>query len=306
MTGITYLPKEVLVLIGDFVTKPDLIATFSTCRPLQHTLSHLLWRDVRIESQKPQPSIEILKVHAHVVHHFEVCGCNVSKEFFKITFPHLRTLTIRWYSPQDPARDAAIMATQDICTHRMIQFHPTIRELVFYPWGPASSTKLWDTIVTTLQQPRRLEIGGAFSLGGESLAGSWRVCTKFEEICIKGISTGFSINSSFCYSPVLNQLDFGRVKRLYMDWQSLVRGNCPAYHVQLNCIKLFTNLTTLYWNVGRYDFPVEGFASALQNGAWPHLQDLVVTGIRGGAVAADSDEGLTKVIQKLPPSLRRL
>ncbi|KAG0200026.1 hypothetical protein BGX33_011248 [Mortierella sp. NVP41] len=265
MTGITDLPKEVLVLIGDLVTKPDLIATFSTCRPLQHTLSHLLWRDVCIESQKPQPSIEILKVHAHVVHHFE-----------------------------------------DICTHRMIQFHPTIRELVFYPWGPAPSTKLWDTIVTTLQQPRRLEIGGAFSLGGESLAGSWRVCTRFEEICIKGISTGFSINSSFCYSPVLNQLDFGRVKRLYMDWQSLVRGNCPAYHVQLNCIKLFTNLTTLYWNVGRYDFPAEGFASALQNGAWPHLQDLVVTGIRGGAVAADSDEGLTKVIQKLPPSLRRL
>ncbi|KAF9120373.1 hypothetical protein BGW39_011466 [Mortierella sp. 14UC] len=77
MPGITNLPDEVLALIDDRLDNKALLASLLTCRILQQSLSHRLWRTVRLKGGGPQVNLNDLATHAHVVSRYEIHGVSL-------------------------------------------------------------------------------------------------------------------------------------------------------------------------------------------------------------------------------------
>ncbi|KAG0274482.1 hypothetical protein BGZ95_009723 [Linnemannia exigua] len=287
MPGITALPKEVLVLIGDRLDNRALMASLTTCRIIHQSLSHLLWRIIRIKQGEPQVNFDNLTAHANFVHHYEIHGV-VPWDYYGISFPGLFSLAIHRKALINTVQDAALMAQQDQYCITFFQLNPSVQDLTLYSMGNYPCEEFWKAIFTSFRRPRCLRVNRLWALDGRRLDCFWRACSRFEDISLSEMSS---------HSPsILSELSFESVKRLSMDWS--FRLPYIQYPALLDIIRTFHNLTRLHWKTYRGEFPIEALTKALEDKTWPHLEDLRMAGSVG------KDDGLRQIIEKLPP-LRR-
>ncbi|KAF9152462.1 hypothetical protein BG015_005224 [Linnemannia schmuckeri] len=290
MAGITDLPKEVLVDIGNLLDRHTLITSLLTCRYFHQSLFHLLLRTTRVKEGKPQVSVNELTRYAHNVHHFEIHGV-VPWDYYKIAFPCLRTMAIHRNTAAQTVQDNVLMEEQDRHCIILFRLNPTVQDLELYSIGNAPCANFWEAIFTSFRRPRRLDVNRIWELHGHRLNWFWQACSRFEELNF----TEFSGDSP----SILSELNFESIKRVSMNWQKSYGRPCIEYDGQLEILQKFSNLTRMHWTTHGGAFPREAFLRALEDSAWPRLEDLGFTGMMG------KDTRNRGIIDKLPP-LRRV
>lgn len=279
MPHFTDLPPEVLALIGDLIdtgaTKKSLVLVARFCH--QH-FSHLRWRQLKISQIGSWRFVKYLKPHAHSVRHLQF-ECGVYKGFYQVVFPGLVTFQSHSLEQDKKNKDAIGLLTDFISRHR------TIRDLTINTRETGLSHHLWETVSTSLLNPRRLKVDGGFFWGSVKnfLCGPefWHACNRFEEVIYKGRDQSGSLD--------LGTVDFSQLKSLDYMATSHPFDAAKIWRWMGTC----SNLTRLHW---RGTLPIEQLATVMEHPLWPHLEDFCLEYVRG------SEEDLAAfVLIHLPP-----
>ncbi|KAF9089935.1 hypothetical protein BGX23_006359 [Mortierella sp. AD031] len=284
MAHITDLPEEVITCIGEFLNKRDMVTIVRTCRSLQQSLSHLIYKDITLQTGKLPLDVQYLKDNADSVQRLHNFG-TIPPEFYRIVFPALHSLEIH-FKGANPTRHHQGSALQEINNTALIRLNPTIQDLRINLASHNPSNEFWVAISTSLRQPRILQLTGVFDLLSRAENSFWGTCARFEEISCFGRDGLLSDLAPPMTFPRLDRISLGlntaftniRDTLVYLDWLK----RCP-------------NLTKIRWEISESDFPIAQFAQALEQTTWRQLQDLCLTGI------VEPDEQLATVIRQLPP-----
>ncbi|KAF8948401.1 hypothetical protein BGZ47_005174 [Haplosporangium gracile] len=316
MTGICDLPQELLTMITVYLHKRDRHQLATTCHNIYQSLIPQLWKEVYLTSdlphymfhrpsysrlnttpKKPCITSKRLRPHAPFVRLLSIQG-PLQPDLYYIVFPRLYTLLL-FYDNTYHASTVTKKAFRGVGFHDMIRaedhsnsanlirLNPTIKDLQVRIDDSASQlpADFWDAVSTTLTNPTRLQVAGMDRIQGDTLDAFWRACSLFEEVILNATLLG--------NSTLLPQLTFPRLQRISFE------GYCESFDTprQFAWIRRCPSLTRLHWRFVPYNFPTAGFLEALEQGAWPCLEDLSVGGF-------GNESELTRIVSQLPP-LRR-
>ncbi|KAG0292406.1 hypothetical protein BGZ96_004153 [Linnemannia gamsii] len=285
MAHIIDLPEEVITCIGNFLTKRDIVTIVRTCRLLHQSLSHLIWKDVTLQTGKLPLDVTRLQTNADSVQRLHNFG-TIPPEYYRIAFPALCSLEIH-FKGANPTRRGLGSALQEVNNTALIRLNPTIQDLTIHMANHNPSNTFWDAIATTLQQPRSLRLTGVFDLLGRLPVNSfWNSCARFQEIACHGRDGLLSDLVPPMTFPGLNRITLG-INTTYSDINNTI--------VHLEWLKRCPNLTKMRWEIAESEFPIPQFAEALEQRTWRQLQDLRLTGV------AESDKLLSAVMRRLDP-----
>ncbi|KAF9923742.1 hypothetical protein FBU30_006202 [Linnemannia zychae] len=293
MTHITDLPNELVVCIGNYLPKHDILAIILTCHKLHTALIHLLWKDITLQKGKlPSPVSRLVDNASNVqrLHNFGI----IPPEYYHINFPGLVVLEIH-FKGSNPKRLFQGSVQQEINNMELIRYNPTIQILTIHLANYNPSNDFWEAIARTLTHPRSLHLTGVFDLLGRTPVNAfWGAFARFEEVSCAGRDgilldlvppmafpglTRFSLAINTGYSDINNTI-------VHLEWLK----RCP-------------NLTSLRWDLAESPIPVIQFAEALEHSTttttiWQHLKELSLIGI------TETDEDLAIIIRQLPPLTR--
>ncbi|KAK3836417.1 MAG: hypothetical protein JOS17DRAFT_479132 [Linnemannia elongata] len=170
-----------------------------------------------------------------------------------------------------------------------ISRHKAIRDLTINTRETGLSRHFWETVSTSLMNPRRLKLDGGFFWGSLTnfLCGPefWHACSRFEEVIYRGWDQSGSLD--------LNTVDFSQLKSLdYMATPSPIDA-AKIWRWMGTC----SNLTRLHW---RGTIPIEQLATVKEHPLWLHLEDFSLECVRG------SEEDLAAFILIHLPPLKQL
>ncbi|KAF9902839.1 hypothetical protein EC991_004498 [Linnemannia zychae] len=294
MTGITNLPEEVLVLIGTHLDNKNIMAAIQTCRLLHNTLCHLLWRQLNLPLRNGELLLSAakLKENAHKVHCLTYHH-PPPQEHCSIRFPNVYYLKFDYNSGKIcRVRSSRAIPEHDDRDHcLLIKSNPQVRDLTIRNLKSPPSVSFWDTVITYLRRPRRLEFRCFTNIPKDSLESFWRACSLFEELDLKlGDSS---------YRDILMTRPSLRLRRL-----SLEVGDCQppsnTWNFDLkDCLLWIRNAASLEALVvhvyRRHKFPTDVFIEELSKKAWPHLESVRLKNV------SESDDVWANIIQLLPP-----
>jgi hypothetical protein len=285
MARITDLPGEVIICIGNFLTKRDMVIIVRTCRLLHQSLTHLIWKDVTLQTGKLPLDVTRLQTNADSVQRLHNFG-TIPPEYYRIIFPALCSLEIH-FKGANPTRHAQGSALQEVNNTALIRLNPTIQNLTIHLANHNPSNAFWDVITATLRQPRSLRLTGVLDLLGRVPVNSfWNSCARFQEIACFGRDGLLSDLVPPMMFPGLDRITLG-INTSYSDIDNTV--------VHLEWLKRCPSLTKMRWEMAESEFPIPQFAEALEQRTWRQLQDLCLTGV------AESDEILSSVMRRLDP-----
>ncbi|KAF9097887.1 hypothetical protein BGX29_007877 [Mortierella sp. GBA35] len=167
MVRFTDLPAELLDIIRDRLLalhgdhRIARRATFRrlilTCRSLHQHFTPQLWADIEVELLRKgrQPDAVAIKNHAHFIHTLKYYE-SLPLEYYNISFSNLVEFGCQGWL--DRGRKGA--ERWDIEWARLIRLNSTIRNLNFGLSNPTDYQEIWDAIVTSLENPRRLVVNG--------------------------------------------------------------------------------------------------------------------------------------------------
>ncbi|KAG9068311.1 hypothetical protein KI688_010577 [Linnemannia hyalina] len=293
MPHFTDLPPEVLALIGDLIdtdtTKKPLVSVSRFCR--QH-FGHLRWRHLRLAHYTSWHFVKYLKPHAHSVRYLQF-ECGVHKGFYQVDFPGL--VTFQYHSLEKDKKNKDVIGSLE----DFISRHRTIRDLTIITLETGMSHHFWETVSTSLLNPRRLKLdgglyGGAvknFMYGPEF----WHACSRFEEVIYRGWDQSGSLD--------LGTVDFSQLKSLDYATAATLLPIYAATPVPTDAAKIWrwmgtcSSLTRLRW---RTNISIEQLATVTERPLWPHLEDFSLDYVRG------SEEDFAAVVLIHLPPLKRL
>ncbi|KAG0259810.1 hypothetical protein BGZ95_004582 [Linnemannia exigua] len=283
---ITHLPEEILLLIGTFINRDDIISAASTCHTLRVALTSLLWNQLVLPTSNGTMPVDAntLRAHAHFIHTLTY-RTTVSPDY-SITFPVLTDLHFdfptwpRTFPGTQPPPD------RDQYFATIIRLCPRVQNLTFTNAVPSQSVQLWNAISSTVKTPYRLSVTRMDPTGGDSMQAFWSVCTLFEELEL----IGFDI----LVSNELPRLLFPRLKRLTQELNPYF-GDSIGHAGHLAWMMRCPNLTYLEWRTTNSKFPGLRLEKAIRQITWPKLDSFQLTG------ACYSDERVATLLQHLPP-----
>ncbi|KAF9123279.1 hypothetical protein BG015_005349, partial [Linnemannia schmuckeri] len=282
MAHFTDLPPEVLALIGDLIdtgaTKKSLVLVSQFCR--QH-FTHLRWRQLRIGSRSWRFA-KVLKPHAQLVRMLQF-ESGVYKGFYEIDFPGLVSFETNYPEKDKKNKDVVVTLADFISRHR------TIRDITINTREMRLSHRIWETVLASLLNPRRLRLEGGLPWGSVKnfICGPafWQACSRFEEVFYKGWDQSGSLE--------LGTVDFSQLKCLDYTATPLPIDAAKIWRWMGTC----SNLTRLHWGG---TIPIEQLATVTERPVWPHLEDFSLEYVRG------SDEDLAAYILSHLPPLKHL
>ncbi|KAF9148060.1 hypothetical protein BG015_010238 [Linnemannia schmuckeri] len=284
MAYITDLPEEVITCIGNFLTKRDIVIIVRTCRLLHQSLSHLIWKDVTLQTGKLPIDVTRLQTNADSVQRLHNFG-TIPPEYYRIVFPGLYSLEIH-FKGANPTRRAQGSVLQEVNNTALIRLNPTIQDLTIHLANHTPSNDFWDAITTTLRQPRSLRLTGVFDLLGRAPVNAfWGTCAQFREIACFGRDGLLSDLVPPMTFPGLDRITLG-INTAHSDINNTI--------IHLEWLKRCPNLTKMRWEMAGSEFPIPQFAIALEQMTWRQLQELCLTGV------PESDEFLSAVMRRLP------
>ncbi|KAF9097885.1 hypothetical protein BGX29_007875 [Mortierella sp. GBA35] len=323
------LPVELLDLISDhllallgndrYAQRATLKALTLTCQSFHQHFTPQLWANIEVAtgSKRCQPDAVAIRNHAHWIHTLKYYG-SLSQEYYDISFPNLVRVDCReWLDARrhDPEQ-------WDLNWSRLIRLNPTIRDIHIGAGNPTDYNEIWETIVASLENPRRLAVGGTDmrAVPGPGRKAFWIACAQFEEIDFRGVDQTKSSSSSSNRDDdgFMKVLDFSRLERL--NYSLLDRPRQPAN--LLKWIGTCSNLTRLHWGCDTGSSPghiplqdidttpvwgfvhtdisstpgvLQDFINLAERSAWPQLDDLDLQNLPG------SDEQFAALLGHLPP-----
>ncbi|KAF9540651.1 hypothetical protein EC957_003936 [Mortierella hygrophila] len=142
------------------------------------------------------------------------------------------------------------------------------------------SHHFWETVLTSLLNPRRLKLdGGLLCDSAENvmcLPEFWRACSRFEEVIYRGWDQSSSLD--------LGTVDFSILKILDYATAAMPLPIYAVTPVPIDTAKIWrwmgtcSNLTRLRW---RTIISIEQLATVTKRPLWPHLEDLSLDYVRG-------------------------
>lgn len=284
--NITDLPLEIILLIGTFIFKEDTIAVASTCRTLRKALASHLWDQLILPARKGSTPVDvnILKEHAHFVH--TLTYLTTISQDYTISFPALTSLSFEFPSCPTTFPGTVTPPDGDNYLASIIRRCPRIQNLTLTNAVHFPSVQLWETIFSTLENPRRLAVTRMDPTDSPSMQAFWKACSRFEELEL----IGFDILTT----NDLPATPFPRLKRLTHQ-PSPYYGDTIGQEGQLAWIMLCPNLAALEWRSSSSPFPSRQLAEAIRQNTWPNLKSFQLTGTNF------SDDKSALIVQHLPP-----
>ncbi|KAG0281288.1 hypothetical protein BGZ95_005187 [Linnemannia exigua] len=284
MARIVNLPEEVIALIGTHLDKNTIKAAIRTCWHLYNALLHLLWRQLAIPTRTGRllPSANNVEENAHRVQCLEFRR-PVPQEYYSLHYRNLYSIRIS----QPPA---CTIPPDDQDRHHclLVGSNPQIQDLVFHNMQTPPSIALWDTIITSLQKPRRLEFRNHILLPKDTLDSFWQACSLFEELDL--------IIYKVYYGDILETLPFPRLRRLTLDFPDSCIRRGVDLEDYLAWVTNLLQLEALTWRVcDSHKFCTDDFITALSEKTWPRLESVKLTGV------SEEDDVWSEIIQLLPP-----
>ncbi|KAK3844276.1 MAG: hypothetical protein J3R72DRAFT_438437 [Linnemannia gamsii] len=290
MAHITELPQEVISHIGRFLTKRDILKSILTCKSLLQSISHLLWRDITLQTGELPLPVSRLQDNADKVQRLQNIG-TIPPEYYHIVFPGLSCLKIH-FKGANPTRRTQGSAVQEVNNMALIRLNPTIQDLTIDLANHNPSNGFWEAITTTLRKPKSLRLTSVCDLLGRTPVNAfWDVCARFEEVSCHGRDGLLSDLVPPIMFPGLDRITLG-INTVHSDINNTI--------IHLQWLKKCPNLTRMRWELADSELPVVQFAEALEQTTWRQLQDLCLTGI------IESDQDLSIVVCHLPPTLTSL
>ncbi|KAF9083407.1 hypothetical protein BGX29_003173, partial [Mortierella sp. GBA35] len=291
MARFTDLPTELLDLIGAllgndrYAQRATLRSLILTCQSFQHQFTPQLWANIEVAtgSKRRQPDAIVIKSHAQLIHTLKYYG-SLPVEYYDISFPNLVGVDCReWLDTKKPSTEQ-----WDSNWSRLVRLNPTIRDIHIGAGNPTGYNEIWETIVVSLENPRRLGVGGTDmgAVPGPGRKAFWKACARFEEIDYRGVDQTNFQDNRFIYD-----LDFSRLTRLRC---SLFSGSLYPADL-LNWMATCSNLTQLHLGYDSGTTPAQDFIALAKLSVWPMLEDLSLRSVQG------SDEQFAVVLRHLPP-----
>ncbi|KAG0217878.1 hypothetical protein BGX33_009310 [Mortierella sp. NVP41] len=289
MVRFTDLPSEILDLIGDDLAlircycarRASFRALILTCQLFRQHFTRHLWDTIEIcdDPQRPQLDAPSIKNHANWIRTLVYTGY-LPMEYYDISFPILVSLRYRVWG------DGGQSEVTDSKWSRLIRLNPTIRDIeISIDFDPAGYKETWETIATSLRNPRCFMVCNAddHQTPGPDGDAFWKACARFEEIDYYGLDR--------TDSDRFKDLDFSRLERL--QYQSV---DCPSRPENLRgWIGGCSNLTQLHFGCDYGSTSLQAFISLAERTAWPLLEDLSLRRVQG------SDEQYAAFLGHLPP-----
>lgn len=288
MTSFADLPTEILDVIGDYLDTGG-----NSFKPLTlvssrfyHHFSQRIWRHIAVHSHTPPEFISILKDHAHLVRSILFKG-RVQKEYYEIHFPGILV-----FEHDNTVR--IIAKANQVCRYSadFFRLNPTIQDVIITPRDLRLNEQFWNAIFTSLQNPRRLQLGreGAimkvFMESGSGRA-FWRACGRFEQVDYMGWDQSRALTKD-------GRFDCSRLRRLNYAATGSPKNMSGLWRWMGRC----SNLIKLHWGG---QVPILHVRANAEPPVWSHLEDLSLGDVRG------TDETLARVVLTyLPPSLKHL
>ncbi|KAF9117881.1 hypothetical protein BGW39_001708 [Mortierella sp. 14UC] len=283
---ISALPKEVLLLIGAFLDRDDIIAATSTCRALRSDLASFLWSQLVFPA--PDGTIPVdantVKAHAHFIHTLTY-RTTISPNY-TIDFPVLTDLHFDFPLWPSTFPSTVRPSDPDHYVASIIRLCPRIQNLTLTNVTHLPSYQLWEAVSATVKTPCRLSVTRMGSTDKESVQAFWRACTLFEDLEL--------LNFDLLRSSELSHFSFPRLKRLT---QQLIPfyGDSIGHAGHLTWMMRCPNLTFLDWRANSSRFPDSRLVEAIRQGAWPKLDSFQLTGV------TYSDEDSATLLRYFPP-----
>ncbi|KAF9089927.1 hypothetical protein BGX23_006351 [Mortierella sp. AD031] len=258
MARIADLPEEVVALIGLRVDKRTIKAAIRTCRHLTipsstYSGDSLLWLQGRVTFCSKRPSVWL---------HFP--------------------------SKQPGEHHSSTDKDQDGYHPAFFSLNSHVKDLVFKDIEPASSTALWETIYTSLHDPKRLEVYSSGLAKLNALDSFLRACTRFEEVHLSIFE--------FAHCDTLLELSFPQLKRITLKIQYPYLHTSIGFEGSLSWLIRCPNLNTLDWEIYGYEgFTTDRLIRVFTDKTWPRLESFSWT--RGSV----SDDVSADILRALPP-----
>lgn len=184
--NIADLPMEILLLLGTFIFKEDIIAIASTCRTLRKAFANHLWDQLILPARRGLTPIDvnILKEHAHFAH--TLTYLTTISQDYTISFPSLTSLSFEFPSWPTTFTGTVPPPDRDEYLASIIRLCPRIQNLTLTNAVPCPSVRLWETVFSTLENPRRLSVTRMDPTDNPSMQAFWSACSRFEELELIG------------------------------------------------------------------------------------------------------------------------
>ncbi|KAF9155416.1 hypothetical protein BG015_009973 [Linnemannia schmuckeri] len=273
MTSLVTLPIEVKELIAQQLDKKTLCSCVRVSGPFHAFFLPFLWQHIRIgvnpKRALPSQGSTSIAAHASLVTSLVVVG-PLPKEYYSISFPHLKTLKIDTTYSIDP-HDLTLLHVA------LVRANPTVQDLTLHATSSKLSNEFWEVIETEWIRPRSLNIVFPIVEPNQSIT-FWRACSRFETLTINNDDIPFfslDCNNSTITSqqqqPQPPVDAFPHMERLTLKFDPTGYGGGPDH---VDWIRRCPRLVHLAWNlVGRWS-PVERLIVELKNTTWPSLSSL--------------------------------
>ncbi|KAF9906475.1 hypothetical protein EC991_000644 [Linnemannia zychae] len=288
MARIYNLPEEVIALIGTHLDINNLRVAILTCRLLHNALYPLLWRQLSLPPTRSQLLPAKVEENAHLVRCL-VFRFPLAEEFYSIHYRNVYDMSINYYTTRSShSPRLQTPAEQDKLHCLLISSNPQIRDLALLGDIVSPSKVLWDTIASSLQNPRRMVFRSLRYFPNNTLETFWRTCSLFEELDLK-------IRGSV-YHNVLKTLSFPRLKRLALQLMGPYDDLDSGSQDYINWLESLPQLEDLDWQ-GPLGVIISSshFISALRRNPWPRLESVTLRCLFG------PDNEWANLIQLLPP-----
>ncbi|KAG0297823.1 hypothetical protein BGZ97_004219 [Linnemannia gamsii] len=284
--NIVDLPNEILLTIGTFITKDDIIAAATTCHTLHKALASHLWDQLILPAQQKSIPVDvnILKAHAHFVHCLTYLT-TISPDY-AIPFPVLTNLAFEFSKWPVTLPGTIPPPDRDSYLASIIRLCPRVKNLTLTNATPCPAVQLWEAVFSTLESPQRLSVTCMDPTDNPSMQAFWRACSRFEELEL----VGFDILSTNDLPTLL----FPRLKSLTQQLSPYYRYTI-GHEGHLAWMMRCPNLTALEWRASCSSFPGWELVEAILHNTWPLLDSFELIGTRF------EDETSALMLEHLPP-----
>ncbi|KAG9068327.1 hypothetical protein KI688_010593 [Linnemannia hyalina] len=211
---------------------------------------------------------------------------SLHEEDYTIPFPALTSLSFGFLSWPTAFHGTVPPPDRNDYFASIIRLCPRIQNLTLTNAVHCPSVQLWETIFSTLENPRRLAVTRMDPTDNPSMQAFWKACSRFEELEL----IGFDILTT----NELPATPFPRLKRLTHQLTPYFRHSI-GQEGQLTWIMRCPNLTALEWRTSIARFPSRRLVEAIRQNTWPNLESFQLIGTKF------KDDKSALILQHLPP-----
>ncbi|KAK3814845.1 MAG: hypothetical protein JOS17DRAFT_795204 [Linnemannia elongata] len=268
------LPTEVLLHIGEHLSRQSLHAAIQTSNLLYTTYTPLLWRTISLDDSS-EHQVHFNALQSRADHVYNLSLKTFLPSYYTLAFPKLLSLSL--------LNDYSFLGAPTF-----VQRNPTIKDLFIIDRQSLPTKDFWNAVYSEWLQPRSLTVQD-LNVTERAARAFWMACSRFETLRLSFHAPSASLPKDLAF-PHVTHLD------LKLDHQ---RTEPFTAEEQLAFIKACPSLISLCWSLDHFDSPMLQFQEALSQKTLTQLSEVELRG------STHLDTEMAAVLDSLPP-LRRL